>query len=224
MGEARASEPLGRSVSGGPERASFLSEALREEPRAKRLLRRARRGKNLLSDGFGGTDPPIGPTPKAKGEIVTRERRRKLCYIGWSDPDMRPSRAIQDGNRPRNRHRRLPNPVAAKSAAHVLPRLYGAWWYARNAAASVSLSLRSAGRNEAAIAAPGQKISPVRPTESARDAPLRREITACRFRASNRYPSAPNRPWPGPWAWPEWRRSEEKPARSRVSWTMEQYL
>src|SRR5215469_6400738 len=67
-----ASEPLGRSASGGPERASFLAAKRCARSRAtSRVLRGARWGKNLLSDGFWMNRPAHRSYAKSQGEILT---------------------------------------------------------------------------------------------------------------------------------------------------------
>ncbi len=65
--------PLGPQRSGGPERTTILSEAMREEPRAS-TEGASTAGKIVGRDGCSGTEPPIGRRQRARRDWSAEPR------------------------------------------------------------------------------------------------------------------------------------------------------
>jgi hypothetical protein len=105
--------PLGPQRSGGPERTTILSEAMREEPRAS-TEGASTAGKIVGRDGCSGTEPPIGrrqrarrdwsaepretlPLPSCRAKRKGHARFTKDAVHTRSNPDIFNAVAARDG-------------------------------------------------------------------------------------------------------------------------------
>jgi len=79
-GGGQAPEPEGRKRSGRPERSGFLEgDSPWARSRAQAPKGRARRGKNLIRDGFGRTGPARRFSPAARGKWSPRQTMERQC-------------------------------------------------------------------------------------------------------------------------------------------------
>lgn len=80
-GGGRAPEPVGRKRSGRPERSGFLEgNSPCARSRAQAPKGRARRGKNLIRDGFGRTGPARRFSPAARGKWSPRQTMERPMH------------------------------------------------------------------------------------------------------------------------------------------------